>query len=806
MTMESSRALIDPVAPDASAGSDELLQALVVHVSGVVQGVGFRPFVHRLATRFDLVGEVRNESGEVFIQVEGRPESLSGFVAGLKTERPPIARIDSLRVEPGAVTGRSEFRIRPSRRTPGGRLPVSPDVSICPACEAELADPADRRYRYPFVTCTDCGPRFTVIDAMPYDRERTSMQPFGMCRECATEYSDPTDRRYHSETNSCPVCGPSVWLETVAGIRGLSGDAAVVEAGRLLRTGRILAVRGLGGYHLAADGQRDETVRTLRHRKSREGKPLAVMVAGIAEARRLAFVGKVEERLLRSERRPIVLVRLRPDAHLAASVSPGLDTIGVMLAYTPLHALLLGEADRPLVMTSGNRSDIPIATSNDEARRELAGVADAFLMHDREIVARYDDSVVRVMDEAPVFIRRARGAAPLPIDLPIPASRPLLAVGPHLKNTFTLAYQASAFVSQHIGDLENVETLAHFRASLDRYRTLFDIEPAVVVRDLHPGYLSTRIAEEMALPRTIAVQHHHAHIAAVAAEHGVTGRVVGIAFDGTGYGADGRAWGAEILVADLRSYERFARMRYAPMPGGDLAMRRPWRAAAGYLSLEPRWAPAFRRAFCGVPVRVRNLASAQIERHLNAPEVSSIGRLFDAAAAVLGVRRTAEYEGQAAMELEAHASEYLGLSQCECGPVGEQLLTCARRLPWLPFPAAPDEYGVWVMDPLPLLAAIGSLAGDGANTGLLAAAFHVSLARCAVTLAARACTASDTRTVALGGGVFQNGILLPMIREALVRDGYHVLVPERLGPNDGAISYGQAAVAAARLEAETRAI
>ena len=795
------------MAPDASSiTSDALVAALVVHVSGVVQGVGFRPFVHRLAARHELAGEVRNQSGEVFIQVEGRSEALDGFVADLRTEAPPLARIDTLRVEAGAVTERTTFRILPSRRTPGGRLPVSPDVSVCPTCEAELRDPADRRHRYPFITCTDCGPRFTVIETMPYDRERTSMRPFEQCPECAAEYAEPTDRRYHSETNSCPVCGPTVWLESPPGTRKACHDAAIVEAGRLLRAGQILAMRGLGGYHLAADAGREETVQRLRERKSREAKPFAVMVSGIADARALAFVGEAEERLLQSTARPIVLLRPRPDATLAPSVSPGLGTVGVMLAYTPLHALLLGEVGRPLVMTSGNRSDVPIATSNAEARSSLAGVADAFLMHDREIVARFDDSVVRVMDGAPVFVRRARGFAPLPIDLPIATSRPLLAVGPHLKNTFTLAHGATAFVSQHIGDLENVETLGHFRASLDRYRALFDIEPAVVVRDLHPGYLSTRVADELGLQRTIAVQHHHAHIAAVAAEHGVTEPVVGVAFDGTGYGDDGRTWGGEILVADLRGYERFGRMRYAPMPGGDLAASRPWRAAAGYLSLDPRWTSAFRRAFCGVAVRERELVFAQIERHLNAPEASSIGRLFDAAAAVLGVRREAEFEGQAAMELEALASEYLGLSQCECGPVGEQLVTCARRLPWLPFPAARDEHGVWVMNPLPLLAAIGSLAGDGANTGLLAAAFHVSVARCAIVLAGRACAARNIRTVALGGGVFQNGILLPMIREALSREGLTVLVPQRLGPNDGAISYGQAAVAAARLEAEARDI
>ncbi|HEU5262063.1 MAG TPA: carbamoyltransferase HypF, partial [Gemmatimonadales bacterium] len=536
------------------------------------------------------------------------------------------------------------------------------------------------------------------------------------------------------------------------------------------------------GFHLAVDATNETAIERLRARKHREAKPLAVMVRTLPEARALGVVSAAEADLLTSAERPIVLLRRRADAPLARAIAPGLDTVGVMLAYTPLHHLLLDEVRRPLVMTSGNKSEEPIATDNADARQRLAGIADSFLLHDREIVARYDDSVVRVAVDTTIFLRRARGYAPLPIDLPFESPRPLVAVGPHLKNTFTLVHGARAYVSQHIGDLENLETLEHFGETLTLYQRLFRIEPEVAVRDLHPGYLSTRVAGDLGLERIIGVQHHHAHVAAVLAEHGVTEAAVGVAYDGTGYGDDGHVWGAEVLVADLEAYRRAGHLRYAPLPGGDLAARMPWRVVLGYLSLEPAAAGAFARAFTKVDPAERSIAGQQIAHGLNAPLASSMGRLFDAAAAVLGVRRVADYEAQAAMELEALAG--------------------ARPARPLPFPVAGDGVAGWILDPVPLLAALGERLAAGVHVEDLAAAFHESVAAATDELAARVATASGTRTVALGGGCFQNARLLVSVRARLEARGLRVLVPQRLGPNDGAVSYGQAAVAAAVLRRE----
>ncbi len=646
-------------------------EALRLQVAGVVQGVGFRPFVHRLALRHNLAGWVLNSTGDVEIEVEGEPREVAAFVRELRSEAPPLARIERLDTE-----------------------------------------------------CTDCGPRFTVIGAMPYDRVRTSMRAFTQCPECLREYHSPGDRRYHSETNSCPACGPRVWLEVDQGLGdpGLAPGVSepgvrdrsdpIQKAADLLAAGWIVAIRGLGGFHLAVDATNEQAVQRLRARKHREAKPLAVMVRTLAEARALAEVSSAEAELLKSAERPIVLLKRLTDPGrepgVAPSLAPGLDTVGVMLAYTPLHHLLLDQVKRPLVMTSGNRSEEPIATDNADARMRLAGIADAFLLHDRDIVSRYDDSVVRVAGDATLLLRRARGYAPLPIDLPFESPRPLLAVGPHLKNTFTLVHGARAYVSQHIGDLENLETLEHFQATLDAYKRLFRIEPEVAVRDSHPGYLSTRVAGDLGLDRIIAVQHHHAHVAAVLAEHQVTDVAVGVAYDGTGYGDDGNVWGAEILVADLAGFRRAAHLRYAPLPGGDLAARRPWRVAAGYLSLEPGAARAFARGLEGVDPGKQMAVIRQLAARLNTPLASSMGRLFDAAAAVLGVRQVAAHEAQAAMELEALAGR--------------------RAAQPLPFPVNEEATGIWILDPVPLLVALGELLAAGADVRDLAAAFHESVA------------------------------------------------------------------------------
>jgi hydrogenase maturation protein HypF len=761
-----------------------------VHISGLVQGVGFRPFVHRMALRHELAGWVLNSSGAVEIHVEGGANAIDHFIADVRKDAPVLTRIESLSTERVAPEGLTGFEVRASSLTADGRLPVSPDVALCEACAKELTDPANRRFGYPFITCTDCGPRFTIIESMPYDRERTTMQPFAQCPECLLEYATPGDRRYHSETNSCPACGPSLWLER-PGDRdpAARGEHALERAVRMLKNGDIVAIRGLGGFQLATDATNSCAVRRLRERKHRDAKPLAIMVGTLAEARRYAHVTRAEAQLLSSAAAPIVTCRSLvmlggTGAELATEIAPGLTHIGIMLAYTPLHRLLLNAVGVPLVMTSGNRSEEPIATGAEEARQRLGAIADAFLMHDREIIARYDDSVIRVVDDEPVFLRRGRGYAPMPLDLPVASPRPLLAVGPHLKNTFTLMEGRRAFVSQHIGDLENLETLEHFHAARERFETLFRIRPEVVVRDLHPGYLSTRVALESGLD-TLAVQHHHAHIAAVLAEHGHTGPAIGIAYDGTGYGDDGHVWGSEVLFADLAGYRRLAHLRYAPLPGGDAAARAPWRCALGYLSIDPTTARGFALPRGAVDANERAIVDRQLARRVNTPLASSMGRLFDAAASIIGVRQHAQYEGQAAMELEALASD--------------------RRAPTLPY-CLTSVSGGWELDPLPLLAVLAAKARYGADPGCLAAAFHETVVAATMDLTRRASNATGCTTVALGGGCFQNARLLSTLRRALKNEGFNVLTAVQLGPNDGGVSVGQAAVGAALLSGMTSTV
>jgi hydrogenase maturation protein HypF len=761
-----------------------LTAAKRLRVDGLVQGVGFRPFVHRLALRHELAGWVLNTSGSVDMHLEGASSALDRFLIDLRGAAPVLSRIETLGVHDVAPEGFTSFEVRVSASSANTRLPVSPDVAMCEQCAHELLDPRNRRFRYPFITCTDCGPRFTVIESMPYDRERTTMRAFPQCPSCLREYTTPGNRRYHSETNSCPECGPSLWLERSGSTHHVAdGDYALTTAVEFFWHGGIVAVRGLGGFQLAVNATDDTAVARLRERKHREAKPLAVMVATLGDAKRIVELTPAEADLLASAAAPIVTCRLRNTGrHLAPNVAPGLSHVGIMLAYTPLHLLLLKAAGVPLVMTSGNRSEEPIATSIEEARERLGSIADAFLLHDREIVARYDDSVVRVIDDAPVFLRRARGYAPLPIDLPVASPRPLLAVGPHLKNTFTLLHGRRAWVSQHIGDLENIETLEHFRAARSRFEYLFNIRPEAVVHDRHPGYLSTRLALASELDTIIAVQHHHAHIAAVMAEHGRTEPVIGVAYDGTGYGDDGHVWGSEILYADLAGYQRLAHLRYAPLPGGDAAARAPWRVALGYFSLDAGGEDKAPLPMRGVDARERAFAERQLERGLNSPLASSMGRLFDAAAAVLSVRHRSQYEGQAAMELEALASDHRG-----------------RVLPY----RLTSESTGWVVDPLPLLYALATRAAIGENTGALAASFHETVVTATAELVRRAATASGCRTVALGGGCFQNARLLSSLRQALQHDGFEVLVPRQLSPNDGAVSVGQAAIAAALLSGQS---
>lgn len=753
------------------------LEARHLTVTGIVQGVGFRPFVHRLAVRLGLAGRVRNVAGTVEIRLEGAAESLDRFEQLLRDEAPPVARIAMVQSASVEAEGVEGFDIVESEDADTLR-PVPPDVATCEHCERELFDRTNRRYRHPFITCTDCGPRYTIIDALPYDRARTSMKAFPVCGRCAAEYAATGDRRFHAETVACPECGPRIWFEGAEGEERANGEQAILLAATALHMGAVVGVRGLGGFHLAVDATNDAAIRRLRSRKHRDAKPLAVMVRTLDDARAVAHVSEREAAVLTSSARPIVLLRARAEAPLALALAPALDRVGVMLAYTPLHHLLLKSADRPLVMTSGNLGDEPIAIGLDEGRTRLRPLVDAFLLHDRDILSRCDDSVVRVAGAHDILLRRGRGYAPLPVALPVASPQPLIAVGPHLKNTFTLVRDEQAFVSPHIGDLEGLEAMDHWRQSYDRYRALFRVEPTVAVRDLHPGYLSTRIADELGLTRIITVQHHHAHIAAVAAEHGVTTPVVGLAFDGTGYGDDGNIWGAEVLVCDLSGYQRAAQLRYVALPGGDLAAREPWRVAVGYEALAGWHSEAFALAYYGVPLSLRAGVQLQVTQGVNAPRASSMGRLFDAAAAVLGVRRHASFEGHPAMELEALAGDM------HAAP--------------LPFPIY-EEDGRLQLDPVPLLIALGEGRRHGVDVGLLAARFHESIVEASVDVARLVAASVGLDTVVLAGGSFQNARLLTRITRRLEESHLHVLTAKKLGPNDGAISYGQAAVAAWKL-------
>jgi hydrogenase maturation protein HypF len=756
--------------------SSAVTEHRLVQVTGVVQGVGFRPFVHRLATQYGLDGWVRNQSGDVVIAIDGAADAVHGFLRDLVVTAPPLAKIEDIRSTTGPGTIEPGFRILESLSAPDRRQPVPADVATCEACLRELFDPTDRRHRFPFITCTDCGPRYTVIESLPYDRERTTMRAFTQCATCRREYETPGNRRHHSETNSCVECGPRLRVALPGGepVRAwMGGDAelAISVAAAFIAGGSIVAIRGVGGFHLAVDATSRRAVERLRERKHREHKPFAIMVRTIEDARALAHISPDEERLLLDRTRPVVLLRRRDGTRVIEAVAPGLDTIGIMLAYTPLHHLLLDELRRPVVMTSGNLAEEPIAADIGDARARLGGIADLFLLHDREIVSPVDDSVMRIVADRPSFVRRARGHAPLPLALE--TTRHILAVGGQLKCTFTLAAGSHAYVSPHLGDLDSLETLRHYRATLQRYTALFRVEPRVIARDMHPGYLSTSVAEDFSSDAVIAVQHHHAHVAAVLGEHRIDEPVLGIAFDGTGYGDDGTVWGAEFLIADQSSYRRVGHLRAAPLPGGELAVRSPWRSALGYLSLEPALAAAFTLAFDGVSNRERDVAVLQLHRGLNSPLASSMGRLFDAAAAVLGVLRHSRFEGEAGMLLESLAG--------------------TRYEPPLPLPIRDG-----IIDPLPLLAALGEQRRAGVPVEQLAAAFHESVAAASAELV---CSLGMS-VVALGGGVFQNARLARTLRDRLETRGLRVLMPIHLPANDGGLSYGQAVVAAARLRGE----
>ena len=653
-------------------------------IRGIVQGVGFRPFVYRLAIRHGLTGWVCNTSGGVIAEAEGPADGLAAFVAAIRIEAPPLAVIGSLECRDLPPAGDDRFVIRESAA--GGQdIELSPDWDVCPDCLRELFDSNDRRYRYPFITCTNCGPRYSIITGTPYDRPLTTMAPFVMCPSCRAEYDDPADRRFHAQPNGCPACGPSLALRDAGG-EEVAGDP-VTEAVALLAGGQILAVKGTGGYHLAVDAADDEAVRELRRRKQRDEKPFALMAPGLAEIRTFARPDPFEERLVASPERPVVLVPQRDGHNLSPAVAPANGYFGVMLPSTPLHHLLLRGNFRALVMTSGNLSDEPIACHDGDARKRLGGIADLFLSHDRAIRTRLDDSVIRVFQGNPLFLRRSRGYVPRAVPLPAP-QRSVLAMGAELKGALCLTRGDRAFLSQHIGDLKNPETLASLEETAAHLRRILEIEPELVAHDLHPDYLSTRWAgETFGIPK-VGVQHHHAHLAACMAENGLEGEVIGVIFDGTGYGTDGTIWGGEFLVGGYDSVRRAGHLRQVPLPGGDAAVREPYRTALAWLR------EAFGPAAFDLPLpfvtsltgEERKLFDRMIERRLNSPLTSSCGRLFDTAAALLGVRTRVTYEGQAAIELEGLAER--GAER----PAFSFLIE--RQPPWSPPPSTALRTGI----------------------------------------------------------------------------------------------------------------
>ena len=748
-------------------------------ITGVVQGVGFRPFIYGLAQRHALAGHVGNNSGGVFIEIEGPPSVLDAFQHDILAEAPPLAHIESITATDIPPSGEAGFVIVHSESSALASTLLSPDVCVCDDCLRETLDPGDRRYRYPFTNCTNCGPRFTIIRDIPYDRPLTSMSVFKMCPQCQSEYDDPLNRRFHAQPNACPVCGPHVWLEMAGGAGEVVAerDDALAAVQQLLAAGKILAIKGLGGFHLACDAANDSALALLRERKDRVGKPFAVMARDLQTIRQFAELCDEEIALLTSKERPIVLLKKKESDPLSQLVAPGNPLIGVMLPYTPLHQVLLNDIEfrvAALVMTSGNFSDEPIVRQNESARRRLSHLADAFLMHNRDIVARSDDSVIRVWRGQELPVRRSRGYAPFPVRLLFKVP-PLLAVGGELKATFCLAQDQFAYLSQHIGDMENLETLAAFESAVRHFEHIFRVEPNLVACDMHPNYLSTRWALEQETQKpVIQVQHHHAHIAAVMAEHQLPGDrpLIAFSFDGTGYGSDGAIWGGEVLIADYRGFERTAHLKYVPLPGGDTAIKRPYRLALAHLwdagiDWDERLAPV--RA---CPAAERAVLKRQLETNLNTVPTSSMGRLFDAVASLGGVRQVVTYEAQAAIELEALAAA------CE---------TSAYQF----------AYDGSQFDAAPLINAVAVDALGGVSPHVISARFHNAVAELIIKISLDLRRKTGLNQVALSGGVFQNVTLLESAVQRLEGAGFEVFVHRKVPPNDGGLALGQATIAAA---------
>ncbi|MGA8630156.1 MAG: carbamoyltransferase HypF [Terracidiphilus sp.] len=782
-------------------GPDEVLghkahRREVLAVRGVVQGVGFRPFVYRLAMEEGLAGFIGNDSGGVTIEVEGPVERVESFRRRLRAEAPPLSRIDSVEIHESLPKQEENFRIVASESRGQVSTGIPADAATCADCLRELLDPADRRYRYPFLNCTNCGPRFTITRRIPYDRPQTSMAKFKMCAACQAEYDDPMNRRFHAQPNACPVCGPRVWLVGADGVEISSPDPVQETIDRLM-AGAIMAIKGIGGFHLSVDATNEAAVMRLRERKHRYGKPLAIMLRDLDAVRAMCDLSEAEEAMLLTPARPIVLARERGDCGIAPSVAPGIPWLGVFLPYAPLqHRLFADPRVRALVMTSANLSEEPIAIDNDEALARLGKIADAFLMHDREILQRCDDSVTSLVDCGPQIIRRARGFVPLAVELPefLGDVPPLLAVGGHLKNAFALARGRFAYQSQHLGDLENVSGLDFFRESLTHLMHTFEIEPETVVHDLHPGYLSTSWAKEWAGERglkLIAVQHHHAHIAGCMAEHGLVGPVIGLSLDGTGYGTDGKIWGGEVLIVrldgpDPTNFGRFAHLAYVPMPGGEAAIREPWRMGFGALTAAGVDVEAAAKLTETTPQQAR-VVQQMIARQLNTPMTSSLGRLFDAAAAVVLNRRAVDYEAQAAIELEGVAD---GVRD---EPVPEMYELRITRGDWdKREPATITTDSMW--------RALLKDLENGVEKAQIAARFHAGVAAGFIEAAKLAREATGIEQVALSGGCMHNRRLSRLLREGLEEAGFRVYQQRKTSPGDGGLSYGQAVVGAAVLK------
>jgi hydrogenase maturation protein HypF len=754
-------------------------------IEGIVQGVGFRPFIYQLARRNCLNGYVSNTSVGVDIEVEGDPEAIARFLAEVEAEVPPLARITRLDTSYLPPAAYEDFRIEMSRAAEKRSALISPDVAICADCLRELLDPRDRRYRYPFINCTNCGPRYTIIMDIPYDREKTSMRHFEMCPDCSREYHDPMDRRFHAQPDACWVCGPKIWLEDAR--RAPVAGEPVETLCRLLEQGHIVAIKGLGGFHLAVDASSERAVARLRERKRREEKPLALMSSDLDAVRRYARISEAEEERLLSRERPIVLLaKDDPEGLIAPSVAPRNRFFGVMLPYTPLHHLILREVAAPaLIMTSANLSEEPICIDNEEAVRRLSGIADYYLFHDRDIYLRSDDSILRVVQGATRLIRRSRGFVPVPVftegELP-----QVLAVGAELKSTICLTKGNRAFLSQHVGDLENLETLEFFELTVNHLQRILEIKPELIAYDLHPEYLSTKWALAQEGVRLVGVQHHFAHIVSCLAENGVPGPVVGLSLDGTGYGTDGRIWGGELLVAGLTGFRRAGHLRYLPLPGGAKAIKEPWRMAVSYLRA------AFGEEFPrlpfleGVEAEALRLLPQMMDKGLNSPLTSSCGRLFDAVAAICGLRSTVAYEGQAALELE----------QAMAWPPD------GGPKPY-PFGLVEGEDGL-LLDFLPAVRQVARDVQKGVPVQEISLRFHLALVDALAGAAVRVRQESGVNEAALSGGCFQNRFLLSALSEALLGAGFNKVYTQAQVPsNDGGISLGQAVAAAMALRAES---